>query len=63
MLLAAVPGANYESKSVLLKSGDRLLLYTDGLVEARNAEGRLFGDKTFAAELKTSARMTPSGDS
>ena len=60
MLLAAVPGANYESKSVLLESGDRLLLYTDGLVEARNAEGRLFGDMSLAAELKTSARMTPS---
>ena len=60
MLLAAVPGANYESKSVLLESGDRLLLYTDGLIEARNAEGRLFGDQSLAAELKTSARMTPS---
>jgi sigma-B regulation protein RsbU (phosphoserine phosphatase) len=59
MLLAAVPGANYESKSVLLKSGDRLLLYTDGLVEARNAEGRLFGEESLAAALTTSARMTP----
>jgi sigma-B regulation protein RsbU (phosphoserine phosphatase) len=60
MLLAAVPSASYESKSLPLKSGDRLLLYTDGLVEARNAEGMLFGDQSLAAELKTSARMTPS---
>ena len=43
-----------------LNSGDRLLLYTDGLVEARNAEGMLFGEQSLAAELKTSARMTPS---
>ncbi|MGA8090440.1 MAG: SpoIIE family protein phosphatase [Terracidiphilus sp.] len=60
MLLAAVQGANYESKTLPLESGDRLLLYTDGLVEARNAEGRLFGEESLAAELKTSARMTPS---
>jgi phosphoserine phosphatase RsbU/P len=60
MLLAAVPGANYESKLLPLESGDRLLLYTDGLVEARNAEGTLFGEQSLAAELKTSARMTPS---
>ena len=60
MLLAAVPSASYESKSLPLKSGDRLLLYTDGLVEARNAEGTLFGEQSLAAELKTSARMTPS---
>lgn len=59
MLLAAVPDANYESRSLPLKSGDRLLLYTDGLVEARNAEGRLFGEQSLAAELKSSAGMTP----
>lgn len=60
MLLAAVPGANYESKLLPLESGDRLLLYTDGLLEARNAEGTLFGEQSLAAELKTSIGMTPS---
>ena len=60
MLLAAVDGATYQSKSLPLQSGDRLLLYTDGLVEARNAGGKLFGDQSLAAELKGSARMSPS---
>jgi sigma-B regulation protein RsbU (phosphoserine phosphatase) len=60
MLLAAVAGANYVSRSLPLKSGDRLLLYTDGLVEARDGEGRLFGEQSLAEELKSSARMTPS---
>ena len=60
MLLAAVDGAGYESKSLPLETGDRLLLYTDGVVEARNAEGELFGEQSLAFALKTSARMTPS---
>lgn len=59
MLLAAVDGAAYDSKSLPLETGDRLLLYTDGLVEARNAEGKLFGEQSLASALKTSARMTP----
>jgi len=59
MLLAAVEGARYESTTLPLQSGDRLLLYTDGLLEARNAGGKLFGEESLAAELKTSAGMTP----
>ena len=60
MLLAAVDGAIYENKSLPLEAGDRLLLYTDGLIEARNTEGTLFGEQSLASELKASARMTPS---
>jgi len=59
MLLGAVDGASYFSKSLPLEAGDRLLLYTDGLIEARDAEGKLFGEESLAVEVKTSARMTP----
>jgi serine phosphatase RsbU (regulator of sigma subunit) len=31
-----------------LQPGDRLLLYTDGIVEARDADGREFGLRRFA---------------
>jgi phosphoserine phosphatase RsbU/P len=60
MLLAAVDDAIYDNKSLPLETGDRLLLYTDGLVEARNADGKLFGEKSLAEELKTSSRLSPS---
>lgn len=60
MLLAAVEGASYDIKTLPLEAGDRLLLYTDGLIEARSAEGKLFGEESLAVNLRASAHMTPS---
>lgn len=60
MLLAAVEEPVYSNKTLALEPGDRLLLYTDGLVEARNAEGKLFGDGSLMAALKKSAKLAPS---
>ena len=34
---------NYEDRVLKIKSGDRLALYTDGLTEAPDPEGRMFG--------------------
>ena len=59
MLLAAVDSALYESKSLPLKSGDRLLLYTDGIVEARNDAGQLFGDQSLSTALRDSKHLSP----
>jgi|SRR6185503_1610289 len=59
MILAAVETATYESKSLPLKSGDRLLLYTDGIIEARNSAGQLFGDQSLSAALLDSAHLSP----
>ena len=42
--LGLFPGFAYENVELLLESGDRLVLYTDGLTEAVNAEGREFGE-------------------
>ncbi len=35
-------GVEYETTSLILNVGDRLTLYTDGLLEARNASGELY---------------------
>jgi len=54
LVLAAWEGASYEERALPLQAGDRLLLYTDGLVEARNADGKLLGDEALQdALLKT----------
>lgn len=38
-------GAEITARSLLLEKGDRLLLYTDGIIEAVNAAGTLFGSE------------------
>jgi serine phosphatase RsbU (regulator of sigma subunit) len=52
--LGILPGAAYEEIHFMLGEGDRLALYTDGLLEARDANGELFGftrlDKLFAEQ-------------
>jgi hypothetical protein len=41
--LGVAQGTSYEETTVRLRPGDHFVLYTDGLLEARNAAGELFG--------------------
>lgn len=52
MLVGAVPSASFQSCGVLLEPNHTLLLYTDGIVEARLSEPVFDGDAlaSFAAE-------------
>jgi serine phosphatase RsbU (regulator of sigma subunit) len=43
MPLGLMPGMSYEEKETILEAGERALFYSDGLVEAHNAEGEMFG--------------------
>jgi serine phosphatase RsbU (regulator of sigma subunit) len=43
MPLGLMPGMDYEEKEIVLEIGDRVLFYSDGLVEAHNPEGEMFG--------------------
>ena len=49
-VLAAFEGFPYEPHELVLRPGDRLFLYTDGVVEAQS-RGELFGDDRLAAAL------------
>jgi serine phosphatase RsbU (regulator of sigma subunit) len=43
MPLGLMPGMSYEQKEMMLAPGDSALLYSDGLVEAHDPKGEMFG--------------------
>jgi serine phosphatase RsbU (regulator of sigma subunit) len=51
-----VPFTNYDQDSVALHSGDRLALYSEGLVEAESETGEAFGDERLSALLESRRR-------
>jgi sigma-B regulation protein RsbU (phosphoserine phosphatase) len=46
-LLGFAEEGNYDEVIIDLKTNDRLILLTDGILESRNAEGEQFGHKSF----------------
>jgi sigma-B regulation protein RsbU (phosphoserine phosphatase) len=54
-VLGVFPAWTYEEASVDLSSGDRLLLFTDGITEAEGPQGEEFGMEKVAAFAKTHA--------
>jgi serine phosphatase RsbU (regulator of sigma subunit) len=43
MPLGLMPNMSYEQKEITLEPGDNVLLYSDGLVEAHDPKGEMFG--------------------
>ena len=44
-VLAGMDGVRYKTQEIQLQPGDTLCLYTDGVTEAQNRAGELFGEK------------------
>jgi len=54
-VLGVLPAWTYQDSSVDLSSGDRLLLFTDGITEAEGPRGEEFGMEKVAAFAKAHA--------
>jgi sigma-B regulation protein RsbU (phosphoserine phosphatase) len=57
-LPVGVGTGSYKEQAVYLRPGDRLVLYTDGVTEARNADGEHFGIPRFLAALEQGRRSS-----
>jgi sigma-B regulation protein RsbU (phosphoserine phosphatase) len=58
--LGILPDAKYESASVTLAPGDWLIIFTDGLVEAENANQDEYGEARLLSVINSAAASTPS---
>jgi phosphoserine phosphatase RsbU/P len=61
LILAAFNDATYTETRRELKPGDRFLLYTDGVIEAANAQGDAFGQDALSALLRQTRALAPAG--
>ncbi|HLN13140.1 MAG TPA: SpoIIE family protein phosphatase [bacterium] len=59
LLLGVSPDARYAATELTVHPGDLLLLFTDGITEARNADGEEFGEERLGALLVAGREAPP----
>lgn len=57
-VLGFMHGVQYHAVEEILEPGDLMLLYTDGVVEAQNATGEMFGERRLEDVLRESGSGT-----
>lgn len=50
---------SFEEKCIRLGANDKIVLYTDGIVEARNAEGEMFGEERLLKIIDLNKNLSP----
>lgn len=55
LFLAGLEGIQYHQEEMDLEPGDRVLLYTDGVTEATNADRELYGEERLIEYLKANS--------
>jgi serine phosphatase RsbU (regulator of sigma subunit) len=62
MPLGLMPGMGYEEKETILEAGDAALFYSDGLVEAHDPKGEMFGFPRLRALIAEHGEQRALGD-
>lgn len=60
-LLGASVASQYSSRQAQLRPGDVIVWYTDGLTEARDSAGKLYGVQRLSATMQSNAQLSAEG--
>jgi phosphoserine phosphatase RsbU/P len=60
LLFGVIPDPDYPVCDLAIHSGDRFLLYTDGMIEPQNASGDFFGDRKLEQVVRNNQSRPPS---
>ena len=58
-IIGPFPWEKYRTEFTIMRRGDILVLYTDGIVEASNDKGEMYGEDRLIARLKDLRNQTP----
>ena len=58
-VLGMFPEGIYKQKQLILNPGDTLIIYTDGVTEAQDSQGREFGEKRLADLIRMQFSLSP----
>ena len=59
LVLGGLKNTLYSDHELVIKPGDALFVYTDGITEARNSENRFYGTDRLLSALKAAASTEP----
>jgi phosphoserine phosphatase RsbU/P len=59
LLFGVIPDPEFPVRELALLRGERLLLYTDGLIEPQNAAGEFFGDRKLEEVIRKNQSRPP----
>jgi serine phosphatase RsbU (regulator of sigma subunit) len=62
MPIGLMPGMDYEEKEIELDAGEGILFYSDGLVEAHDPKGEMFGFPRLRALVAKHGEQRSLGD-
>ena len=54
-----MPDSTFAESSQALRNGDRLVFYTDGLIECESPTGEEYGEKRLRGAIRAAGEQTP----
>jgi len=58
-IIGPFPNEKYRAEFALMRRGDTMLLYTDGIVEAPNENAEMYGEQRLTRALRENKTKTP----